>query len=65
MDKTYAVLNQGGPVSFVTGKLNELEQRRMELSKGIDWEARMLTIARALPSSFVKALRSPPDKGVG
>jgi hypothetical protein len=25
-----------GPVSFVTGKLNELEQRRTELSKGID-----------------------------
>jgi DNA invertase Pin-like site-specific DNA recombinase len=36
MEKTYAVLNQGGPVAFVTGKLNELEQRRTELSKGID-----------------------------
>jgi hypothetical protein len=36
MEKTYAVLNQGGPVSFVTGKLNELELRRTELSKGID-----------------------------
>jgi DNA invertase Pin-like site-specific DNA recombinase len=36
MEKTYAVLNQGGPVGFVTGKLNELEQRRTELSKGID-----------------------------
>lgn len=35
MEKTYAVLNQGGPVSFITGKLNELEQRRTELSKGI------------------------------
>ncbi|WP_079606598.1 recombinase family protein [Bradyrhizobium erythrophlei] len=35
MEKTYAVLNQGGPVEFVTGKLNELEQRRTELTKGL------------------------------
>src|ERR1700733_14936867 len=30
-----------------------------------DCEARILVLARALPSSFVKALRSPPDRGVG
>lgn len=36
MERTYAVLNQGGPVDFVTGKLNELEQRRSKLSKSID-----------------------------
>src|SRR6202795_2544427 len=30
-----------------------------------DWAARMLAIARALPSSLVIALRSPPDSGVG
>jgi hypothetical protein len=30
-----------------------------------DWVARMLVIARALPSSFCSALRSPPDRGVG
>jgi hypothetical protein len=30
-----------------------------------DWAARMLAIARALPSSFARALRSPPDCGVG
>src|SRR6267378_3518511 len=30
-----------------------------------DCEARMLAIARALPSSFARALRSPPDRGVG
>jgi hypothetical protein len=30
-----------------------------------DWAARMLAIARALPSSFARALRSPPDSGVG
>jgi hypothetical protein len=30
-----------------------------------DCEARMLAIARALPSSLVRALRSPPDSGVG
>lgn len=36
MEKTYSVLNQGGPVEFVTGKLNELEQRRTALSKNID-----------------------------
>jgi GMC oxidoreductase len=30
-----------------------------------DREARMFAIARALPSSFVRALRSPPDRGVG
>jgi hypothetical protein len=30
-----------------------------------DCEARMLAIARALPSSFARALRSPPDSGVG
>jgi len=35
MEKTYAVLNQGGPVEFVTAKLNELEQRRTELTKGL------------------------------
>jgi hypothetical protein len=36
MDKAFEVLNQGGPVGFVTGKLNELQQRRTELSRGID-----------------------------
>jgi DNA invertase Pin-like site-specific DNA recombinase len=36
MEKTYAVLSQGGPVGFVTGKLNEHEQRRVELSRSID-----------------------------
>ena len=30
-----------------------------------DCAARMLAIARALPSSFWRALRSPPDTGVG
>ena len=30
-----------------------------------DRAARMLVIARALPSSLFRALRSPPDKGVG
>jgi DNA invertase Pin-like site-specific DNA recombinase len=35
MEKTFAVLNQGGPVGFVTGKLNELEQRRTELGERI------------------------------
>src|SRR4051812_46728390 len=30
-----------------------------------DRVARMLAIARALPSSFARALRSPPDSGVG
>jgi DNA invertase Pin-like site-specific DNA recombinase len=31
MEKTYAVLNEGGPVAFVTGKLNELDRRRVVL----------------------------------
>lgn len=30
-----------------------------------DRVARILAIARALPSSFARALRSPPDRGVG
>ena len=30
-----------------------------------DCAARILAIARALPSSFSRALRSPPDRGVG
>jgi DNA invertase Pin-like site-specific DNA recombinase len=36
MEKTYAVLNEGGPVGFVTGKLNELEKRRLEVSAEIE-----------------------------
>jgi DNA invertase Pin-like site-specific DNA recombinase len=32
MEKTFAVLSQGGPVEFVTSKLNELERRRSEIS---------------------------------
>jgi DNA invertase Pin-like site-specific DNA recombinase len=35
MEQTYAVLSQGGPVDFVTGKLNELEKRRVKLSDDI------------------------------
>jgi DNA invertase Pin-like site-specific DNA recombinase len=31
MEKTFAVLGQGGPVEFVTNKLNELEQRRTDV----------------------------------
>src|ERR1700693_4513830 len=30
-----------------------------------DCAARILAVARALPSSLVRALRSPPDRGVG
>jgi hypothetical protein len=30
-----------------------------------DWAARMPVIARALPSSLFRALRSPPERGVG
>jgi hypothetical protein len=30
-----------------------------------DWAARMLAIARALPSSFARPLRSPPDRSEG
>ena len=33
MEKTYAVLSGGGPVEFVTSKLNELERRRSELAE--------------------------------
>jgi hypothetical protein len=33
MEKTYAILNQGGPVEFITRKLNDLESRRVELTK--------------------------------
>lgn len=32
MEKTYGVLTGGGPVAFVTAKLNELEQRKIELT---------------------------------
>jgi DNA invertase Pin-like site-specific DNA recombinase len=35
MEKTYDVLNQGGPVEFITGKLNDLDKRRTELSEEI------------------------------
>jgi DNA invertase Pin-like site-specific DNA recombinase len=35
MEKTYAVLQSGGPVEFVTSKLNELESRRSELTKAV------------------------------
>lgn len=36
MEKTYAVLSSGGPVDFVTGKLNELTSRKAELSRRFD-----------------------------
>jgi hypothetical protein len=36
MERTYAVLDQGGPVAFVTGKLNELQDRKAALSKGVE-----------------------------
>jgi DNA invertase Pin-like site-specific DNA recombinase len=36
MERTYAVLNQGGPVEFVTSKLNELEGRRIDLGRDIN-----------------------------
>jgi DNA invertase Pin-like site-specific DNA recombinase len=32
MEKTFAVLSGGGPVDFVTGKLNELQQRQTDLT---------------------------------
>jgi DNA invertase Pin-like site-specific DNA recombinase len=32
MERTYAVLSGGGPVEFVTGKLNELKQKQTELT---------------------------------
>jgi DNA invertase Pin-like site-specific DNA recombinase len=35
MDKTYAVLNAGGPAEFIASKLNELEVRRTELNRAI------------------------------
>ena len=35
MEKTYDVLNQGGPIEFITGKLNDLDKRRTELSEEI------------------------------
>jgi hypothetical protein len=35
MEQTYAVLSLGGPVEFVTSKLNDLEKRRATLSEGI------------------------------
>jgi DNA invertase Pin-like site-specific DNA recombinase len=40
MEKTYAVLSQGGPVNFVTGKLNELEQQRAKLTDDIEAKSR-------------------------
>lgn len=30
-----------------------------------DWAANIIVIARALPSSFLRAFRSPPESGVG
>jgi hypothetical protein len=42
-----------------------LDQRFALGPRRTDCAARMLAIARALPSSFVRALRSPPDSGVG
>lgn len=35
MEKTYAILNQGGPVEFITRKLNDLESRRVELTENL------------------------------
>jgi DNA invertase Pin-like site-specific DNA recombinase len=35
MEKTYAVLSGGGPVEFVTSKLNELERRRTHLAESV------------------------------
>jgi hypothetical protein len=39
MEKTYAVLASGGPVEFVTGKLNELRFRQTELTQRLDAKA--------------------------
>jgi hypothetical protein len=36
MEKTYAVLDQGGPVEFVTGKLKELQARKATLSANVE-----------------------------
>jgi hypothetical protein len=36
MERTYAVLSGGGPVEFVTNKLNELERKRTELARRVD-----------------------------
>jgi DNA invertase Pin-like site-specific DNA recombinase len=36
MEKTYNVLAGGGPVDFVTAKLNELEQRKIQLTASIE-----------------------------
>lgn len=35
MEKTYAVLSGGGPIEFVTSKLNELERRRIHLAESV------------------------------
>jgi len=35
MDKTFAVLNAGGPAEFIASKLNELQARRTELAQAI------------------------------
>jgi DNA invertase Pin-like site-specific DNA recombinase len=50
MEKTYAILSGGGPVEFVTGKLNELNLRREDLRvrvKSIDEERERLASQEA------------------
>lgn len=39
MDKTYAVLVGGGPIEYVTSKLNELEERRSQLQSRLEEKA--------------------------
>jgi DNA invertase Pin-like site-specific DNA recombinase len=39
MEKTYAILDQGGPVEFITRKLNDLEGRRVKLSENLSFKS--------------------------
>jgi DNA invertase Pin-like site-specific DNA recombinase len=42
MEKTFAVLSAGGPVEFVTTKLNELAQRRREIELALQTKTQQL-----------------------
>ena len=57
MEKTYAVLQSGGPIEFVTAKLNELDARLRELKAAIN------TKTSALHESQSRETRTNQSKG--
>jgi hypothetical protein len=52
MEKTYAILQEGGPIDFVTAKLRELEQRRVGLTGEIAARKAELEMSRARQVRF-------------